>query len=649
MALFDLREPGYTPPRLVIADWNNFRRGLNILLKDIEIPKDAMAQADNIMLIGQGTPTRRWGLGQYFLANVSPAAVRGIAGYYKSDGNQELLAITDAGTLVVKSGASYITRTGASWASGYDISMAQLNDNMYIVTKSRELVRYSGPTLTSFPTVAKPTGLSASQASGATGPSRYSYRVNTVTYSGDTLASPAVEISSQPADLAKGAVKIAWTAVSAASGVIQGYGIFGRTLGDERYIATVYFPETSFVDDGSITPAEFVYPPLADTTGGIIAGSIERYDDRLIYADIPNDDSKIVITGRVPLQERTDVASGGNYLRIEPDAGDPVVRCKGFGSRLIAFKEKSLWDIKLDQITVGNFVITQPSATPITMAHGCIAPRSIQAVEKDIFYLTRKGVYAVGYEPNILADILRTNEISAAIRPYFESLTIDQLKKAIAIYAGFKYILIFPGKNEAMVYDRERTCWVGPWSFDATSATLYYDDDGNEKYLIGDDTNAFVYELSQSYPTDDGSAIKMIIRTRKEDYGDWSLFKTLKDVYTNWKNVQGEIFVDLRIEDRDGNTRTIKSFTISESESLGESGWGWDIWGTALWGDSAGTGTVSAINDLVKWLSVNKTVRRVQLIVRSSQKGSNFELLGIQSHVRPIGRGLKGKGWRVTS
>lgn len=648
MALFDLREPGYTPPRLVIADWNNFRRGLNILLKDIEIPKDAMAQADNIMLIGQGTPTRRWGLGQYFLAGAT-GSVRGMTGYYLNSGSQELIAITDGGILGVKSGASYLTRTGASWASGYDISMAQLNDDVFIVSKSRELVRYSTPTLSGFPTISIPSGVAASQASGASGGSRYSYRVNAITATGETLASTAVELSNQPDDLTKGAIKIAWTAVSAASGVLVGYGVFGRNPADERFIETVYFPQTSFVDDGSIIPAEFTFPPLADTTGGIIAGSIERYDDRLIYADIPNDPSKMVISGRVPLHERTDVASGGNYLRIEPDAGDPIVKVKGFGSRLIAFKKKSLWDINLSQITVGNFVITQPSATPITTAHGCIAPRSIQAVEKDIFYLTRKGVYAVGYEPNILADILRTNEISAAIRPYFESLTVEEMEKAIGIYAGFKYILIFPGKNEAMVYDRERTCWYGPWTFDGNSAVIYYDESGNEKYLIGSDSSPIVYELSSKYPTDDGTAIQMIIRTRKEDYGDWSVFKTLKDVYTNWKNVQGEINVDLRIEDRNGNTKTIKSFTISEGGSLGESGWGWDIWGTALWGDSAGTGTVSAINDLVKWLSVNKTVRRVQLIARSSQKGSNFELLGIQSHVRPIGRGLKGKGWRVTS
>lgn len=648
MALFDLREPGYTPPRLVIANWDNFRRGLNTLLKDTEIPKDALAQADNIMLIGQGTPTRRWGLGKYFTAGAT-GSVRGMLGYYLNNGNQELVAVTDQGYLVAKSGASYITRVGASWASGYPISMAQLNDDVYIVSKSRELVRYSTPTLSSFPTVAKPSGVAASQASGATGPARYSYRVNTITSTGETLASPAVELSNQPSDLATGSIKIAWTQVSAASGVLVGYGVFGRNAGDERFISTVYYPETYFIDDGSIIPSEFGFPPLADSTGGVVAGSIERYDDRILYADIPSDPSKMIISGRVPLHERTDVASGGNYLRIEPDAGDPIVKVKGFGSRIIAFKQNSLWDVNLSQITSGNFVITQPSATLITSAHGCIAPRSIAAVEKDIFYLTRKGVYAVGYEPNILADVLRTNEVSATIRPYFESLTISEMEKAIAIYAGFKYILIFPGKNEAMVYDRERMAWVGPWTFDANSATIYYDDANNERYLIGSESSPVVYELSQAYPTDDGNAIKMIIRTRKEDFGDWSLFKTLRDVYTNWENVQGVVSVDLRIEDRNGNTKTIKTFTLNETDLLGETGWGYDIWGTALFGDSNGTGGITAINDLVKWLSINKTVRRIQLIIRTTQTGSNFELLGIQSHVRPIGRGLKGKGWRVTS
>jgi len=648
MALFDLRDRGYNPPKLIVGDWDNFRRGLNLLLKETEIPKDAMAQADNIMLIGRGTPTKRWGLGTYYMANAT-GAVRGLAGYYKSDGTNELLAITDAGTLTVKSGASYIVRTGASWVSGYPVSMTQLNDNVYIATTQREVVKYDGSSLTGFPTVAQPTNVFATQISGASGTSRYSYRVNTITVNGDTLATTAFELDNQPESLTDGAVRISWTPASAASGVIEGYGIFGRNLGDERFISKVYAPETSFVDDGSLIPAEFTFPPLADSTGGIVAGNIERYDDRLIYSDIPGDESKMVITGRVPNHEKTDVASGGNYLRIEPDAGDPIKAVKGFGSRIIAFKEKSIWDVALSQLTVGNFVVTQPSATIITAALGCIAPKTIQAVEKDIFYLTRKGVYAIGYEPNILADVLRTNEISAVIRPYFENLTADQLRDAIAVYAGFKYIVIIPGLNQAVVYDRERFAWLGPWTFDANTALVYFDDNSRERYLLGSDDSPYVYELSNEYDSDNGSAINMTLRTKKEDFGDWSVYKTLKDVYSVWTNVEGEVTVELRVENREGQTQTIRSFTINSAQTQGSSGWGWDTFGTALWGDSSGNTTIAGFDELVKWLSVNKIARRVQIIIKTNKKGSNFELLGIQLQVRPIGRGLKGKGWRVTS
>ena len=648
MALFNLRTSNYNPPRLVVGNWDNFRRGLNILLKETEISQDSMAQADNVMLIGRGTPTLRWGYGNYFQSNAT-GSVRALSGYYKADGTNELVAITDAGTLTIKSGASYTIRTGASWASGYNISIAQLNDNLYITSTQKEVVKYNGSTLTSFPTLAVPTNVFATQASGVTGTSRYSYRVNTIGTNGETLASQAFEISNQPSDLSRGAIRISWSAVSAATTAIEGYGVFGRNPADERFITKVYTPQTFFVDDGSIFPAEFTFPPLADSTGGIVAGNIERYDDRLIYSDIPGDKSKMVITGRVPLHERTDVASGGNYLRIEPDAGDPIVAVKGFGSRIIAFKEKSIWDVALSQITVGNFVITQPSATIITAALGCVAPRTIQAVEKDIFYLTRKGVYAIGYEPNILADVLRTNEISAPVRPYFERLTTQELTNATAIYAGFKYIVIIPGKNEALVYDRERLCWLGPWTFDARTALIYFDSSGNEKYLLGSDDSPYVYELSDQYLTDNGSTISMTLRTRKEDFGDWSVYKTLKDVYTTWTNINGEVEIDLRIEDREGRTKTIRSFTINSAETQGSSGWGWDTWGTNLWGSTQGNESVTGFSEIVRWLSVNQVARRVQVIIKTNKKSSNFELLGIQLQVRPIGRGLKGKGWRVTS
>ena len=66
MAQFDTKVPPYKPTRDIPFDWNTFKRGLNILLQENEIDKEELAQADNVLLIGKGVPTKRWGSSTYF-------------------------------------------------------------------------------------------------------------------------------------------------------------------------------------------------------------------------------------------------------------------------------------------------------------------------------------------------------------------------------------------------------------------------------------------------------------------------------------------------------------------------------------------------------------------------------------------------------
>ena len=112
--------------------WDTFRKGLNTLLRENEVDPQELTQADNIILKGKGIPTKRWGTNLYYTAGAT-GSVRGLKGFYKSDGTNELLAITDDGYLTVRSGLVYSSLTGASWASGYNVEMAQLADKMYIV------------------------------------------------------------------------------------------------------------------------------------------------------------------------------------------------------------------------------------------------------------------------------------------------------------------------------------------------------------------------------------------------------------------------------------------------------------------------------------------------------------------------------------
>jgi len=571
------------------------------------------------------------------VALAATGSVRGIIGLYQKDGSNQLLSITDQGVLTTRSNASYAIVTGASWASGYDVYMAQLSDNIYIVNGQREVVRYSNPTLSSFPTIATPAGLFATGLSGVSGTNAVSYRVSAISTVGETLSSSPYELKNQPINPSEGTIKLSWTDVSTASGVLVGYNIYGRRLGDEKFLATVAGTSTNFIDDGSSVESEFTYPPTADSTGGINAKYVARFEDRLIYAGIKNDPSKVVITGRAPNQEKLDLYYGGNYILIEPDAGDNITGFGVFEDRIIVFKERSIWQITLSFKQVGNFTITEPTAKLITASHGCIAPRSIVAVENDVFFLTRKGIYALGYEPNVF-NVLRTNEISAKVRPFFENLTITEKKGACAFYHSFKYGISFPGKDKTIVYDRERTAWIGPWNKDARVFYTYYDSDGNEKLLYGSDTDPYVVEYNQFYGDDNGQTIGTILRTKKDDFGDWTRFKSIKDVFVLFRNVRGNVNFDLRLQERSGQITTAKSFAINPISS--SAGWGSFLWGDAQWADSPESGGASDTNEIYRHSKLNKVSRSLQAIITTTQRNDNYEFLSLKSRARPLGYGF---------
>lgn len=650
MPIFNQKVQPFKPTKEIDFSWNSFRKGLNILLQDTEIDKEELAQATNLMLIGRGIPTKRWGSSLYFQAGNATGQVRGLKGFYPSgaSGTTELLAITDDGYLVIKNGTSFTTRPGASWASGYNAYMTQLDNRMYIVNGQRELVRYSSPTLVGFPTIAQPVITGATNLSNASGTNTKGYRMSAISQVGETLASQTFELKNQPMTIggtAGGTIRLFFSPSSTASGVLQGYNVYGRETGYERFLGFISSTATIFDDNGTAIPKEFSFPQTSDSTGGPKAKYVKRFQDRLIFAGIDGDPTKMLISGRVPNHEKFDVSFGGNYIKIEPDAGDPITQIEAFQDRIIVFKERSLWQVTLTFEQVGNFFITTPNLKLITASNGCIAPRSVVAVENDIYFLTRKGVFTIGNEANYF-DVLRSNEISVRIRPYFENLTISQLQNAVATYHKGKYIIGFPGKNEMMVFDRERAAWTGPWNLDSTVFEVFYDSSNNDHLLFAKAGTVNVDEFSDSLDDDKGTAIETTLRTRSEDFGDWSIFKKVQNIFTEMRNVSGTVTVDIRLENRRGSVETVESFNVTSGFN-GLSGWGADLWGNTLWGDTGATPTNVEANYTIRWASLNKKGRTMQLIIKTSASDANYELVGIRGDVKPVSSSYSPKSWRV--
>ena len=653
MPIGSFKPPKFKPLRDVVVTWNSFKKGWNNMLRENEIGGDEMTQATNLLLLGSGVPTKRWGSQDYYKSGATGYG-RFLMPVKDRNGVIEVLSMTDWGILTKKSGASYTPITGASWASGYSLGGAELGNEVYIVSENREWVKYNFSTLIAFPTIAKPAGLAASNLSGVTGTTQWSWRVSGSSVSGgETLASTAISLASLPTDLSKTTIRLTWTPISAASGDLLGYNIYRGAPGDEVWIGGTDINTTSFDDGGAPISESLRQVPLVDTTGGPKAKYIIRFQDRLILAGIPGEPTKVLISGRYPKHFRFDGFAGGSYCLVEPDSGEAITglatyyQSSSSTQTIIVFKESSVWELKLQSITYGQYDVLVPTYRLLTGSQGCSSHYSIVSVENDIMFSNRKGVYILRYEPQLL-NVINANEISAKIRPFFEGLTDADLTSCTALYADKKYVLSFPNSKQTIIFDRERLSFMGPWPtpFGIARWAKYVDSTGMDHWIAIDADDNMVTEFSKGFQDDKGSSINTIFKSKREDFGDWTMFKTINEVYMNFRNVLGSININIYIEDRSGNTVSAKTFTITSTGSSGTSGMGTDVMGTFLMGTSNNDATVYA-GELPKKSFIYKSSRIVQLEIRTTDATSNYELLGVKIIGIPQARGNSPSAWNT--
>jgi hypothetical protein len=585
------------------------------------------------MLVGSGVPTGRWGTSTYFTVNAT-GSIRGFGTYNNLTSlTNELISLSDEGYLAKKNGTTSTVITGQSYPSGSIVRSAQLGGYAYFVNKDTPFTRYNGTTLDVFSTLSVPTGLYVTNISGASGPSEYSWKVVTIgTNGGHTQASANIVLGNLPQDLSLTQINLSWSAPSAAASMINGYEVYRGQPGDETFIAGVNASVTRYTDFG-VAQSDVLLAPTTNTTGGVKSPVIAVVGDRLLMVDA-NDKTKLLISARYPMQSSFNFIDGGGYVYIGPDDGQEIIGIEAQpgsnAGEIIIFKNYSSYAVRLNTISLGNYVLLDPTYQPVSTSVGASNPDTIQRVENDIFYFGRKGLYVVGYEPNFL-NIIRTNEISARIRPYLQLLSDDDYTSANAMYVDNKYILSFPNRKEMIVYDRERGCFTGVWKmpFGISHMKKYVDGTGTERWVLGSSESNQVYTFERSINSDNGTTIVKTLLTNKEAFNSWSLLKILKLFYILFRNITGDVNVNIIIEDRNGTTSTAKTFTISGAAVSGRTGWGASKWGSVKWGMTKGS-IVTTTDELKRWGTLYKQVSLVQLEISCTAAASNFELLKIK-------------------
>lgn len=645
MPNFSQNPPAYKPRKPLEAQWSTLKRGLNLLLRPTELKRDEYEQGDNILLIGSGVPTGRWGSSPYFTVNATGTA-RGFATFNNTASlTNEIIALTDEGFLSKKNGSSSTVIAGQSYPSGSTIRAEQLGGFTYFVSKDAPLTRYSGGALQVFSTLSAPPAAIATNVSGVSGTNIYSWQITALGASGGETTPVTVNLPNLPQDLALTQINIQWSAPSAAT--LSGYQIYRGFPGDTSFLAAVGASTTTYIDMGE-PASETVFPPLSNTTGGVKSQFITKFNDRLLMVD-NTDRTKLLISGKFPKQSSFNWIDGGGYIYIDPDSGQDItgIAVQPGSDKIVVYKNFSHYAVSLNTLTVGNFTILDPSYQPISTSVGACNPDTIQVVENDIFYFGRKGMYVTGYEPNFL-NIIRTNEVSARIRPYLENLGQSDYDNCLALYINNKYLLSFPDRKEIVVYDRERGCFAGIWKFPFGISRMikYVDGSGTERWVFGVNDSNQTYTFETSVNSDNGTTITKTIKLNKEAFDTWSRLKIINLFYILFRNITGTVTVNILGEDRSGNTSTIKTFDITGSEVAGLSGWGANLWGASKWGNTQG-GTVSGTDEFTRWSQLFKSLRLIQIEITSTVANSNFELLGVRMTASSQGDGSLSSSSRV--
>jgi hypothetical protein len=306
---------------------------------------------------------------------------------------------------------------------------------------------------------------------------------------------------------------------------------------------------------------------------------------------------------------------------------------------LYPLKEKSLWRVSVGTDALG--AITQELVDP---ARGTDSHFSIDTVDNDNFMFNEMGVFATGYEPNIL-DQIRTNIVSLRIDSKLKQIEKSRLDDVVGLYFDNHYYLSYTsgggGYNDTiMVYDRQRLGW---WEFQVSDASgnltgancfsEYKNTSGQTNLYFGSATDGSIYYFDDTIKQDAGWSIITNFKGANMAFGDYSQEKFFLQALLYFGKTPGTPTINVYI---DGTLAASKTIQIGTSGSAGE---GIEKIGVGKIGVGGGSLDIvdSGGGDFVK-IPLNKMGRNIQFEIEEEDltgtKG--WELNAIHVQFKPL-------------
>lgn len=381
---------------------------------------------------------------------------------------------------------------------------------------------------------------------------------------------------------------------------------------------------------------------ITDQTGSIVAQYLLFYKGCLWAAGNPSAGNE------TRLYRSGNDANIGNFTN---STANPIatstyvsqsdgVSLKGFFKHqdyIYPVKERSLW-----RASVGTDTLQLITLEMIDPARGCDSHFSIDTVDNDNFMFNEQGIYATGYEPNIL-DQIRTNIVSLRIDPKLKAIQKTRLDDVVGMYYDNHYYLSYTSgggtsNDTIMVYDRQRLGW---WEFQVSDSngnltgancfSEYKDTNGQTRLYFGSATDGSIYYFDPTSKQDSGWTIGSVWKSKRFAFGDYSQMKFFFQMLVYVGKTPGDITVRIYV---DGVLKKTEPVMIG---ATGYAGMGIASLGTDTIGVGSGSLDIDDTGggDFIK-IPLNCMGRDIQVEISDNTGTKSYEVNALHFQYKPL-------------
>lgn len=645
----------------------SFSRGVITLVDESKIPKNALKEADNILLKEDGSPSIRWGVDWYGIAVPNGAAIDGAAYFETSAGAVHVVAV--AGGNIYRStdnAATWTICTGATVTAGFKCDFEQAASFLYIVNGENAIVRYDGTTvLQTYTSLSTPSAPTVTKTGLAGTAYTYYYSISAVNNVGFTAASTQGSITvDRYRDRwdTSNFVKLTWPTVT---GAVR-YDIF---VGNSTTDPLVYLDSISangvgtqeYTDQGAALENTNVIAPTDNTTTGPVVGRISYVGSRLWATKDKVNPYRVWWTGSGQYIGYFSTSYDGGYIDLQKGSqyrptevadyrdgkGTPLatVWCRSKDGR------GSVWQVSLETQTIGDFSFTSPAAYKLPGSRGTDAPDSVVNVLNDFMYYNSQAIYNLGSRAQYL-NLLSTDESSANIRPSVKNILPTASSKVSAIYFDAKVFFSVPYastvNNAVIVYDTEKKAWL-PRAFTIGFEKFfqYTDTDGSQHLLAWKPGDNRLSEISENIQGDYNEAFTTSLTTGLIPVSKNRFeFMWVEEAEVEFSQPTGDMTIELVGTERNKGFRTVKTKNVMFDYETTNVGWSTFEWSTTNWSDSSVVPTVYSEPSSKRYFSVQRELNAYQFRIITDSKDASYVLRTLQINGTPTQSG-KPREWRV--